>query len=127
MEQAFDAYDDITSALGGYFDGIHFGDTDKLRQAFHPQAHLYSATDGEFVDMTLSDYLELVAGRQAPADGGHPRNDRIITLDLSGPETAHAKVELSVPPKYFVDYLTLLKIDGRWQIISKTFQFVLHE
>jgi hypothetical protein len=31
------------------------------------------------------------------------------------------KVELRYPDVAFVDYLSLLKIDGRWQIVNKIF------
>ena len=32
-----------------------------------------------------------------------------------------AKVELDYPGGGFIDYLSLLKIDGRWQIVNKIF------
>jgi len=50
-----------------------------------------------------------------------------VSIDFSGPTTAIAKVECQLPPRYFTDYLTLLKVDGRWQIISKTFHTVTKE
>lgn len=37
--------------------------------------------------------------------------------------TAFAKVECSIPPKFFTDFLVLLKLDGRWQIVSKVFHY----
>lgn len=116
---------DITTMLSGYFDGIYEGDTAKLRRVFHAEAHLYSATDGPLTDMSLEDYLALVGGRPSPASRNAPRTDRIVAIDFSGPGTALAKVELSVPPKNFVDFLTLLRVDGRWGIISKTFHYTL--
>lgn len=118
---------DITTALADYFDGIYEGDTAKLRRAFHAEAHLYSATDGPLTDMSLEDYLALVGGRPSPASRNAPRADRIVAIDYSGPETAMAKVELSVSPKNFVDFLTMLRVDGRWRIISKTFHYTLDE
>ncbi len=127
MEQAFADFDDIVAALNDYFDGIYEGDTDKLRRAFHERAHLYSATDGEMSDMSLKEYLELVDGRPSPASQEAPRLDRIISIDMAGPEAAAVKAELAVPPKYFTDLLTLLKVDGEWRIISKIYHFVVHE
>ncbi len=119
-------YAEIVAALGDYFDGIYEGDVAKLRTVFHPAAHLYSATEGEVVDLPLDGYMELVGGREAPAASKAPRYDRVISIDLSGPKSALAKVELAIPPKYFTDYLTLLKANGRWQIISKTYHFIVH-
>jgi len=44
-----------------------------------------------------------------------------------GPDHAFAKVECQLPPRYFTDYLTLLKVDGRWQVIAKAFHTVMKE
>ncbi|MDJ0950342.1 MAG: nuclear transport factor 2 family protein [Alphaproteobacteria bacterium] len=118
---------EVSEALAAYFDGIYEGDTDKLGAVFHPDAHLYSSTEGALAQMTLAEYLGLVAGRPSPQSQDMKRFDRILSIDFSGPTTALAKVELGVPPKYFTDYLTLLKLDGRWRIISKTYHFVVHE
>ena len=38
------------------------------------------------------------------------------------PETAFAKVECAIPPRYFTDYLTLLKFKDGWRVVSKTFR-----
>ena len=34
---------------------------------------------------------------------------------------AFVKVKCAIPPKFFTDQLSLLKIDGRWQIAQKVF------
>ena len=58
---------------------------------------------------------------------GSARADRIVSIDFSGPATAFAKVECQIPPRYFTDYLTLLKVDGRWQVIAKAYHTVTRE
>ena len=50
--------------------------------------------------------------------------DGIITIDQSGPECAFAKVMIALGENRYTDYLTLLKLDGRWQVIGKTFTAV---
>ena len=47
---------------------------------------------------------------------------RIVTIDQSGPATAFAKVECALPPRFFVDYLTLLKTKDGWRIVAKAFK-----
>ena len=42
-----------------------------------------------------------------------------------GPVTALARVECSIGPKHFIDLLTLVHVDGRWQILAKVFHFDL--
>jgi len=35
------------------------------------------------------------------------------------------RAECSIGPKFFTDFLTLIRTDNRWQIISKVFHFDL--
>ncbi len=114
---------DINKTLDLYFDALYEGDIWKLKQVFQPNAHLYSATNDEFVDLSLDDYLRLVGGRPSPQSQSQERTGRVVFIDQSGPNSAMVKVEASVKPRDFIDYLTLLKIDGRWKIISKTYHF----
>ena len=44
---------------------------------------------------------------------------------VAGPVTAFAKVECAIPPKHFTDFLTLVKFEGRWQIVAKVFHYTL--
>ncbi|MFQ5545041.1 MAG: nuclear transport factor 2 family protein [Acidiferrobacterales bacterium] len=114
---------DITKTLDLYFDALYEGDIWKLKQAFHPNAHLYSATGDKFVDLSLEEYMRLVGGRPSPQSQSQERTGRVVLIDQSGPNSAVVKVQASVKPRDFVDYLTLLRLDGYWKIISKTYHF----
>ena len=118
------SFDEIARALDAYFDGFYDGDVGKLERIFHPNAHLYSAADGPLMDDPMDAVYARVRDRTPPASRRQRREDRILTIDRSGPEAALAKVQLAIGEKLFTDYLTLLKIDGRWQIISKTYTYV---
>ena len=116
---------DVERVLQTYFDGLYEGDTGKLGHAFHPMSHLYSVgQDGKAADFPRADWFKMVEGRKSAKANGSERRDRIVSIDFSGPGTAFAKVECQIPPRYFTDYLTLVKADGRWQVISKTFHTV---
>jgi hypothetical protein len=52
---------------------------------------------------------------------GLARDDAILIIDQSGPTTAFVKVKCQIPPRYFTDYLNLLKIDGTWRVAQKVF------
>ena len=118
------SFDEIARALDAYFDGFYEGDIEKLEQIFHPAAHLYSAADGPLQDDPMEAVYARVRGRTPPAAQRQKRQDRILTIDRSGPEAALAKVQLAIGPKLFTDYLTLLRLDGRWRIISKAYTYV---
>ena len=57
---------------------------------------------------------------------GQQRLDRILSIDKSGAESSLAKVQIAIGPKLFTDYLNLLKVDGRGQIISTIYTYVMH-
>jgi hypothetical protein len=99
----------IEKTLWTYLDGLHEGDAGKISQAFHPVSHLYSESNGDVVDVPREKWLDMVRGRPSAKSQGLPRHDRIVTIDQSGPVSAFAKVECALPPRFFVDYLTLLK------------------
>lgn len=112
----------IEAVIQTYFDGLHEGDVAKLGAAFHPVSHLYSERDGEVVDLPREQWLEMVRKRPSPAATGLARDDRILMLDISGPETAFVKVACQIPPRYFTDYLVLNRTKAGWKIVSKVFR-----
>lgn len=112
---------EISAVLGTYFDGLYRSDTERLARVFHPAATYACASDGTLLIRPMAEYLPIVAARPAPADSNLPRQDRIIGIELAGPVTALARVECAIAPHGFIDLLTLIRIDGRWQIIAKVF------
>jgi len=117
------AFDEVVQVLNLYFDGLHHSDTARLRRVFHPQAHYFCATDGTLLHLDMDHYFPVVDKRPSPAGQGHARTDRILSIEFAGPVTAFAKLECSIPPKDFIDFLTLVKLEGRWQVVSKVFHY----
>lgn len=115
------AFDEVAALLQVYFDGLYHSDTRRLRQAFHPQAIYATASDGPLLALGMDAYFSLVDQRPAPASRGDVRHDRILSIEFVGPVTALAKVECAILPRHFIDLLTLVRVDGRWQIIAKVF------
>lgn len=112
---------DIEQTLQTYFDGLYEGDTDKLGRVFHEVAHLFSPADGTLGDMSRAQWFELVRSRKSAQSQDLRRHDWVVQIDRSGPNTAFAKVHCQIPPRYFTDYLTLVKLNEGWRIVSKTF------
>lgn len=114
---------DIEAVMRDYLDGLYRCDTALLARAFHPQA-LYATAAGDVpVIMDLPSYLPVVARRDPPARSGDARRERIVSIDVVGPSTALVKLECRFFQKDYVDFLTLVRVDGRWQIIAKVFHF----
>ena len=116
---------EIHQILTMYFDALYFGDTKLFAKIFHPKARLFSATGDDFVEMSLDEYLALVAGRQSPADRGDRRADEILHISIPTSTTAHVRVRELFLPKHFTDELTFVVADGQWKIVSKVWHFEL--
>lgn len=112
----------IEATLWTYFDGLHEGDVDKIAQAFHPVSHLYSEENGGVADLPRDRWLDLVRNRPSAKSQGLSRHDRVVSIDQAGPALAFAKVECALPPRFFVDYLTLIKTADGWRIVAKAFK-----
>lgn len=120
-------YAAVALTLSTYFDGLYHSDTGRLERVFHPLAQYVTATEGGPLQLTMDQYFPVVDKRPAPADSNEARNDRIVSLEFAGPVTAFARVECSIGPKFFTDFLTLIFVDRRWQIIAKVFHFDLRD
>lgn len=118
---------EIARLLTDYFDGLYDCDVEKLTSVFHPQAIYATADETPLLFRTMDEYLPIVAARQSPASRKEPRRDHIDDIQLAGDNTAIARVRCSIGNRDFVDFLSLVRIDGRWRIIAKIFQIIERE
>ena len=114
-------FQEVVPVLNTYFDGLYYSDTGRLRQVFHPRAQYVCASDGSLLYRTMDEYFPVVDARPSPASRNEPRRDRIVSIAFAGPVTAIATVTCAIGTRHFIDLLSLIKLDGRWQIISKVF------
>jgi hypothetical protein len=108
----------VRQALDNYIKGHATGQGEFFRKAFHTDAKLFAVRDGKYWQLTSEEYIARAAGK--PADDEAQRKRSIESIDISG-NAAIAKVVLDYPSVRFTDYMSLLKIDGEWKIINKTF------
>ncbi|MFF3691402.1 nuclear transport factor 2 family protein [Streptomyces sp. NPDC002187] len=47
----------------------------------------------------------------------------MVSIEFAGPVTAMARVECKIGPRLFTDFLTLVMVAGRWQIVAKVFHY----
>ena len=113
---------DIEVLVKDYLDGLYDGDADKIARVFHPTSALTQSVDGKPVVTPRDTWLAGVRTRPSAKSQGLAREDHVLSIDLVGPTMALVKVKCQLPPRYFTDLLSLLKIDGRWQVAQKVFQ-----
>ncbi len=111
----------IEQTIQTYFDGLYEGNADKLASVFHAGSALTFENAGMVTVWPLADWLKAVRERPSPQAKGLARDDAILLIDQSGPATALVKVKCQIPPRYFTDYLNLLKVGGQWKVAQKVF------
>jgi hypothetical protein len=77
-----------------------------------------SFRDGKLTNLSAEEFAKFFSGKQAKDEAERKRT--IESLDVSG-NAAIAKIVLDYPTIKFVDYMSLLKIDGEWKIVNKSF------
>lgn len=121
------AYAELAQAMTLYFDGFWHGDVETLRKVFHPDCRLISGAAGSLASDPMETVYTRVQGRAKPSQTGQRNHDHILSIDLSGPETALVKCQIAIAPRLYTDYLNFVKLDGQWRIVSKVYTWVAIE
>jgi hypothetical protein len=108
----------IAKTVNYYLEGGTNGDFEMLKKAFHPEAKMTYLSNGEYKSVNAIEFFE--KGMKNSAGRKSDRETRIASIDLAG-HAAVAKLEIVYSTFKFIDYMQLLKIDGEWKIISKSF------
>jgi hypothetical protein len=115
--------DDLKTAavrvpLENYLKGHATGNPEFMRKAFHTEGKLIFVRDGKYTTRTFDEYIAGINGK--PAADETERKRWIESIDVAG-NAATGKIILDYPTVKFIDYMTLLKIDGEWKIVNKSF------
>jgi len=111
----------VEAAVQTYLDGLYEGDADKLASVFHPTSALTWEENGVLTPLPRDQWLDAVRSRPSAKARGLPRQDEILHIDQASPTMAFVKLKCAIPPRFFTDYLSFLKVEGRWQIAQKVF------
>jgi hypothetical protein len=102
-----------------YCDAAYEMDADKFASIFHPSCSVTKAGEDGNVSVTpIEMWLAGVRSMKAPKLQGLERHDEILSIDVVR-EIALLKLKLQIPPRYFTDLLSCLKVDGTWRIVQK--------
>jgi Putative lumazine-binding len=110
--------DTVKTPLQNYIRAQETGNADFIRQAFTQDAKVMGYMAGKFISWGVEEYTGRFTGK--PADDEALRKRSFEVLDATE-DAAVAKVVLDYPAVTFTDYMSLLKIDGKWKIVSKSF------
>ena len=110
----------IRQTVQYYFDGGKTRDTLTLRKAFHPDARMLFARDGKLVVVPIGEYITRVGSESLKPGEMDSTERKVVSVDVVG-DAAVAKLQLKRPTAVLIDYMSLLKVDGRWMIVNKIF------
>ncbi len=108
----------VRETIEHYFEGHRTGQGEHFEQAFHPESKLFWVQDGDLQQRTSAEYIARADG--TPPEDEEQRVRKIESIDITG-NAAVVKLVLDYPSASITDYMTLLKIDGRWWIVNKAF------
>jgi len=102
-----------------YCDAAYEMDADKFASLFDPACSVTKAGEDGNVSVTpIEMWLAGVRSMRAPKLQGLERHDEILSIEVVR-DLALLKLKLQIPPRYFTDMLSCLKVDGAWRIVQK--------
>lgn len=109
----------VAAVIHDYLQGSSYNRPEQLQRAFHPDARLYlSQPGGGMRELGIAEYASWFRRNPGQFNG---RVGRLISTQVEGDiATAKAEVLLGRDGARFVDLFLLKKLDGQWQVISKT-------
>lgn len=113
----------IYDLLETYFEALYHADADRLGTVLHPNGLYVSTTEGEYLNRSIPEYLEVVAGREPPAKRGEIRNEAVHSIEFGGDNMAFVRLNMSMMGRRYTDFLTLYRLEKKWQIMTKIFSY----
>ncbi|WP_153231842.1 nuclear transport factor 2 family protein [Algoriphagus machipongonensis] len=107
----------ISETIQLYFDGMIERDKSKLEKAFISEARLIGYRGENFTLTTFESWAEATSKGEARNPAVY--KNEIVSIRVQG-NAAAVETELYWPGIYYYDFLTLMKIDGEWKIVNKS-------
>lgn len=119
-QNSFEDLKSIKKVIGYYFEGATKAEIDQLKKAFHKVCVLRWVVDGKLTERPRDDWFAKIK-----SGGPSQRANEIESISITG-NAASVKVMCDLPHAQYVDYISLLKIEGEWKIVAKIFE-VIHK
>lgn len=111
----------ITDTINLYIDGLHTGNIETLRQAFHPKAMMYGISSKSVTIVEIEGLYGFVSANNPPSKTGEAHQCFITCIQHAGNAASVEMIEESAYGSDYTNFFQLLKIDGKWLIVSKAY------
>jgi hypothetical protein len=111
---------DIERVIQLYVDATRRGDAAKMKLAFHKDAHMFGSFGGARLDVPIAELFAMSDGKPADVNGSYKA--QIVSVEQVGDAaTATLEEQGFWGAVSFTDFFSLIRADGAWKIVSKTF------
>ena len=111
----------IRQAVQYYFDGGRNADSATMGKGFEQSvAHMIYVRDNKLNDVPIPEFLARIHNQRTPEFKPDSNQRRVVSVDFAG-NAGIAKLETVTPQNLVIDYMSLVKVDGRWKIVNKIF------
>ncbi len=114
-------YPNALAVAQAYIAATYEGNVSALRKLFHPSAVMNGYLDGQLVIGGPEPFFDQMASMPSLKTSGASYEANISAVEEAGNVGTVTIVETGFGPKSFTNYLSLIKENDEWQIISKTF------
>jgi len=110
----------IGAVLQSVFAAIDGNDGAALAGVVSPRAAAYRVLEGQLVGVSLPEWQARLEARKAASAPPPKASHRVAFVD-SDTDAAVARIEHEIPGEKRVDYVSLLKLGGKWTIVGVVF------
>ena len=114
-----DDYNAVLEAAHNYVEGLRTGDADTVAKAFYKEAIMYGLAGGKtMLGGPIGNLYDFVR-----RNGSAPEIKTHMDVLAITPTTAVVRIDMEKDAigADYNDYITFIKLDGRWQAIAKVF------
>lgn len=111
-------YNAIVAVLNQYNDGGAKADSSLMKPAFNPQATIFGIDGDKLVGGEIQNLYDVIDNSFRPSPEAEAA---IVRIDIVG-TAASARIDTDNVSGYcFTDFFNLLKVEGKWTIVSKIY------
>ena len=111
----------IRDTIDLYIKGLDTGNIDTLKKAFHPQAMMFGSSEKTTTIVAIQGLYDYVAANNPPVKTGEPHECFVSSIQYAGNVASVEMTEAAAYGNDYTNYFQLLKIDGKWVIVSKAY------
>ncbi|RYY22367.1 MAG: hypothetical protein EOO04_15920 [Chitinophagaceae bacterium] len=114
----------IRQVVDKYAEGCHTGNIALLRSIFHPQAMMYGAGGDNVLMTPIEGLYAYIEANEPPQKTGEPHQNMVTSIRYEGNAAVVETVQEAAYGNDYTNFFQLLKIEGQWLIVSKSYNAV---